>query len=139
MIKTVMKCIKDNFFMRLIKSNTGVSSKNFFLVCVTLIGLALLGVLMAGFIVDMVYNHTITVSMSEAAGFIGAISALFATAGLTKVSSEWSENKYLYNTNNTQNNQSTGYAKTADKVCNDPNSQRCEGDEEDVPICNEDE
>ena len=27
-----MKAVKDNFFMKLIKSNTGVSSKNFFLV-----------------------------------------------------------------------------------------------------------
>ena len=57
-----MKAVKDNFFMKLIKSNTGVSSKNFFLVCTTLIGLILLAVLIGGIIVDIIYHQTITIS-----------------------------------------------------------------------------
>lgn len=115
-----MKAVKDNFFMKLIKSNTGVSSKNFFLVCTTIVGMVLLAVLIAGMIVDVVFNHTITISMSEAAAFIGAIASLFAAAGLTKAGSEWSENKYIYNTHRTH-------------------SQKTEEDDEEVPIPDEEE
>ena len=116
----IMKAVKDNFFMKLIKSNTGVSSKNFFLVCTTLIGLVLLGVLIGGMVVDIIFNHTITISMSEAAYFIGAVGSLFAAAGLTKAGSEWSENKYIYNTHRNH-------------------SQKTDEDEEDVPIPDEEE
>ena len=90
-----MKAKKAGLFRNLIKSNSGVSSKNFFLVCVTLIGIFMLSILAAGFIVDIVYNHTITVSMSDAAYFIGAIGTLFASAGITKAWSDSSTNKYL--------------------------------------------
>lgn len=114
----VMSAIKKSFFMKLISSNTGVSSKNFFLVCTTIIGMVLLGVLIAGMIVDIIFQHTITVSMSEAAGFIGAVASLFAAAGLTKAGSEWSENKYIYNTSH-------------------KNTQTCEGDDEEVPLPDE--
>ena len=114
----IMSDAKKSFFMKLISSNTGVSSKNFFLVCTTIIGMILLGVLIAGMIVDIIFQHTITVSMSEAAGFIGAVASLFAAAGLTKAGSEWSENKYIYNTSH-------------------KNTQTCEGDDEEVPIPNE--
>ena len=116
----IMSAVKDSFFMKLIKSNTGVSSKNFFLVCTTLVGMVLLGVLIAGMIVDVVFNHTITISMSEAAAFIGAIASLFAAAGLTKAGSEWSENKFIYNTHRTH-------------------SQRTDDDDEDIPIPDEEE
>lgn len=116
----IMKAVKESFFMKLIKSNTGVSSKNFFLVCTTIIGTLLLLVLIGGMVVDIVFQHTITISMGEAAGFIGAVAGLFGAAGLTKAGSEWSENKFLYNTSN--------------KVNDDSNSQQCEDDEEDIPI-----
>lgn len=119
-INGIMKKAKKTFFMKLIQSNTGVSSKNFFLVCTTIIGMTLLGVLIGGMIVDIIFHHTITISMNEAAGFIGAVAALFGAAGLTKAGSEWSENKYIYNTNKNH-------------------SQKCEGDEEDVPIPDEEE
>lgn len=115
-----MKTVKDNFFMKLIKSNTGVSSKNFFLVCTTIVGMVLLAVLIAGMIVDVIFNHTITISMSEAAYFIGAVGSLFAAAGLTKAGSEWSENKYIYNTHRNH-------------------SQKTEEDDEEVPIPDEEE
>ena len=116
----IMKAVKDNFFMKLIKSNTGVSSKNFFLVCTTIVGMILLAVLIGGMIVDIVFQHTITISMSEAAAFIGAVASLFAAAGLTKAGSEWSENKYIYNTHKTH-------------------SQKTEEDDEDIPIPDEEE
>ena len=84
-----------NFFYKLIKSNSGVSSKNFFLVVTTIIGTLLLAVLIAGFIVDMIFSHTITVDMNGAAMYIGAIASLFASAGITKAWSDSSTNKYL--------------------------------------------
>ena len=114
----IMSVVKKSFFMKLISSNTGVSSKNFFLVCTTIIGMILLGVLIAGMIVDIIFQHTITISMAEAAGFIGAVASLFAAAGLTKAGSECSENKYIYNTSH-------------------KNTQTCEGDDEEIPIPNE--
>lgn len=115
----IMKAVKDNFFMKLIKSNTGVSSKNFFLVCTTIVGMIMLAVLIGGMIVDIIFQHTITISMSEAAAFIGAVASLFAAAGLTKAGSEWSENKYIYNTHVNH-------------------TQRTEDDDEDIPIPEED-
>lgn len=121
MIKNfVMKVVKDSFFMKLIKSNTGVSSKNFFLVCTTLVGMILLGVLIAGMIVDIIFQHTITIEMGDAAAFIGAVASLFAAAGLTKAGSEWSENKFIYNTHRNH-------------------SQKLEDEDEDIPIPDEEE
>lgn len=92
---TIMKIQKKNFFYKLVKSNSGVSSKNFFLVVTTIIGTFLLAVLVGGFIVDIIFNHTITVDMNGAAVFIGAVASLFASAGITKAWSDSSTNKYL--------------------------------------------
>ena len=94
-INTIMKQEKKNFFYKLVRSNSGVSSKNFFLVCTTIVGVFMLVVLVAGFIVDMVYNHTITIDMNGAAIYIGAVASLFASAGITKAWSDASANKYL--------------------------------------------
>ena len=114
-----MEKLKESFMMRLIKNNTGVSAKNFFLVCTTIIGMLLLSVVIAGIIVDIIFNHTITIDMSNIAAFIGAVASLFAAAGLTKAGSEWSENKFIYNTSN-------------------QHSQKCDNeDDEEVPIPDE--
>lgn len=86
---------KVSLFRNLIKSNSGVSSKNFFLVSVTIVGIFMLSILAAGFIVDIAFHHTITISMGEASYFIGAIGTLFASAGITKAWSDSSTNKYL--------------------------------------------
>lgn len=89
------KTKKTSLFRNLIRSNSGVSSKNFFLVTTTIIGSFLLLVLISGFIVDMIFSHTITIDMNGAAIFIGAIGSLFASAGITKAWSDSSANKYL--------------------------------------------
>ena len=95
-IEEMAKKTKDrSFFYKLVKSNSGVSSKNFFLVVTTIIGTLLLAVIVGGFIVDIVYNHKITNDMNGAAVFIGAIASLFASAGITKAWSDSSTNKYL--------------------------------------------
>jgi TM2 domain-containing membrane protein YozV len=51
--------VRDNFFSRLIKNNTGVSSKNFFLVSVTIIGLILLIIPAIVLLIEVFYRHTI--------------------------------------------------------------------------------
>lgn len=81
------------FFANLIKSNTGVSSKSFFLVNVTLIGLLLLLVLVVILLVEVFYNHTIQTDLTGMAAYIGAVASIFASAGVTKAWSEKYEKK----------------------------------------------
>ena len=72
----------------LIKTNTGVSSKSFFLVVVTIIGCLLLLVPAFTLSIEAIFMHTITTDLTGMAAYIGAVASLFATAGLTKA---WSE------------------------------------------------
>lgn len=78
----------EGFLEKLIKSNSGISSKNFFLVTVTIIGCLLLLVPGVTMIIEVVFTHTITTNLSGMAAYIGAVASLFATAGITKA---WSE------------------------------------------------
>lgn len=73
---------------KLIQNNTGVSSKNFFLVAVTIIGLVLLIVPAAILLIEVICNHTIHTDLNGLAAYIGAVAGLFASAGITKA---WSE------------------------------------------------
>ena len=82
-----------NYFNKLINNNTGVSSKNFFLVAVTIIGLILLLVPAVILLVEVFTNHTIATNLNGLAAYIGAVASLFATAGLTKAWSEKYERK----------------------------------------------
>lgn len=77
-----------NYFAKLIRNNTGVSSKNFFLIAVTIIGLILLLIPAVVLIVEVIYNHTIQTDLTGIAAYIGSVASLFATAGWTKA---WSE------------------------------------------------
>lgn len=77
----------------LIKNNTGVSSKNFFLVSTTLIGLLLLIVPVVILIIEVVCNHTVQTDLNGLAAYIGAVAGVFATAGITKAWSEKYERK----------------------------------------------
>ena len=84
---------KMNYINRLISNNTGVSSKNFFLVAVTLIGLLLLLVPVVILIVEVITNHTIHTDLNGLAAYIGAVAGVFASAGITKAWSEKYEHK----------------------------------------------
>lgn len=77
-----------SWFARLIRNNSGISSKNFFLVVVTLIGCILLLVPAVILMIESISNKTITTDLNGLAAYIGAVASLFATAGLTKA---WSE------------------------------------------------
>ena len=76
------------WFSKLIKNNSGVSSKSFFLVLVTIIGCILLLVPPITLGVEVFFTHTISTDLTGMAAYIGAVASLFATAGLTKA---WSE------------------------------------------------
>lgn len=77
-----------NFLRKLISNNSGVSSKNFFLVLVTLIGCLLLLVPAFALTFEVILNSTINTNLDGFAAYIGAVAGLFATAGITKA---WSE------------------------------------------------
>lgn len=77
-----------NYFGKLIRNNSGISSKNFFLVVVTVIGCILLIVPAFTLTFEVIINGTITTSLDGFAAYIGAVAGLFATAGITKA---WSE------------------------------------------------
>ena len=81
------------YLSNLIKNNTGISSKNFFLVSITIIGLILLIVPVIILIVEVLYNHTIKTDLNGMAAYIGAVAAIFTSAGITKAWSEKYERK----------------------------------------------
>ena len=81
------------YLSNLIKNNTGISSKNFFLVSVTIVGLILLIVPVVVLIVEVFYNHTIRTDLNGLAAYIGAVAAIFTSAGITKAWSEKYERK----------------------------------------------
>lgn len=81
------------FIIKLIENNTGISSKNFFLVIITIIGLILLIIPAIILIIDMVYNKRITTDLNGLASYIGSVAGVFAAAGITKAWSEKYERK----------------------------------------------
>ena len=89
------------WFKKLIRNNTGVSSKNFFLIVVTLIGCLLLLVPAFTLCIEAFYMHTIATDLTGVAAYIGAVASLFATAGWTKA---WSEKFESQNGTFTPNN-----------------------------------
>lgn len=82
-----------NYLAQLIKANSGVSSKAFFLVAVTIIGCTLLIVVGFTLVWEVVTQGTITTDLTGLSAFVAAIASLFATAGVTKAWSEASEAK----------------------------------------------
>lgn len=75
-------------FTNLINNNTGVSSKNFFLIAITLIGAVLLAMVIISIVVDLIRNGTVTMSWADMGMFVGSVSTMFCAAGITKA---WSE------------------------------------------------
>ena len=107
-------------FTNLINNNTGVSSKNFFLIAITLIGAVLLAMVIISIIVDLIHNGTVTMSWADMGMFVGSVSSMFCAAGITKA---WSE-KYeripgpdgiLGNEDDVYIKKSSGYEYTEEK------------------------
>lgn len=83
-----------NYLNKLISNNTGVSSKNFFLVVITFIGCLLLLVPVFALTIEAIFMHTIATDLSAMAAYIGSVASLFATAGITKAWSEKYEKRH---------------------------------------------
>lgn len=90
----------EGLLSKLIRSNSGISSKNFFLVAVTLIGCILLLVPGVTLIIEVIFTHTIATDLTGMAAYIGAVATLFASAGITKA---WSEKFERRNEQNHEN------------------------------------
>ena len=76
------------YLNKLIVSNSGVSSKSFFLVVVTIIGCFLLIIPGVAILIEVICNHTVATDLNGLAAYIGSVAGVFASAGITKA---WSE------------------------------------------------
>lgn len=85
---------KEGFMQKLIKSDTNVSMMNFFLLATLAVGVLLLFIPAIGIIVDIIYNHTITVNMSDISSYIIAVAGIFAAGGLSSAWTEFAYSKY---------------------------------------------
>ena len=83
------------WLLKLIQNNTGISSKNFFLVAVTLIGLLLLLVPVVVLLVEVFATNTIHTDLNGLAAYIASVAAIFTSAGITKAWSEKYENNVV--------------------------------------------
>lgn len=88
----------SQYLAKLIQTNSGASSKAFFLVSVTIIGCLLLLVVEFVLLYEVLTTNTIHTDLMGLAAVIGAIGSLFATAGITKAFGERNE------TNNNNSN-----------------------------------
>lgn len=84
----------ETFFDKLIKEDTNVSMINFFLMATLCVGVILLFVPVVGICVDVWYNHTITINMSDMAVYIGAVAGIFTAGGITSAWTEYSYSKF---------------------------------------------
>ena len=85
---------KESYFDKLIKEDTNVSMMNFFLMATLGIGTILLFVPVVGMFVDIWFNHTMTINLSDMAVYIGAVAGIFAAGGLSSSWTEWAYSKY---------------------------------------------
>lgn len=90
-IKGLTDFIKMKWFGDLITNNNGKSSKSWFLVVVTLVGIGLLVIPGIILILEAYYNHTIATDLNGLAAYIAAVSTMFVTVGATKVLGERNE------------------------------------------------
>ena len=87
----------ESFLTNLVKDDNNFSTVNFFLVSVTIVGIALLIVPIIAMCVDVYFNHTITINLSDMAAYIVAVAGIFGAAGLTNAWTEYSYQRYNKN------------------------------------------
>ena len=88
---------KDSFLTNLVKDDNNFSTVNFFLVAATIVGIALLIVPIIAMCVDVYFNHTITINLSDMGAYIVAVAGIFGAAGLTNAWTEYSYQRYNKN------------------------------------------
>lgn len=102
---------KASWFAQLIdKDNRKVSCMNVFTIIVTLVGVVLLLMPIIAIIVELIFNHTVTMSWSDIAAFIGAVAAMFTSVGFAKAWNNYNESKFgkpEHDDNNSEDEQDT--------------------------------
>ena len=88
---------REGFWTNLVKDDNNFSTVNFFLVAATIVGIALLIVPIFAMCVDVYFNHTITINLSDMAAYIVAVAGIFGAAGLTNAWTEYSYQRYNKN------------------------------------------
>jgi hypothetical protein len=85
---------QDSFWTKLVKEDTNVSVMNFFLMATLAVGVLLLFVPVVAMAVDVWFNHTLTINMSDLGMYIGAVAGIFAAGGLSSAWTEFAYSKY---------------------------------------------
>ena len=85
---------QDGFWTKLVKEDTNVSVMNFFLMATLGVGVLLLFIPVVAMVVDLCYNHTLTINMSDLGMYIGAVAGIFAAGGLSSAWTEFAYSKY---------------------------------------------
>ena len=102
---------KFSFFRKLVENNTGVSSKNFFLVCVTIIGCLTILVFDIAILIEVIRTNTINTDLMGVAACFTAIASGFIGAGFAKVrgdKNEYEHDRYMnYNSDSENNDEET--------------------------------
>ena len=106
MIDKILKCItfgiykgkdklmKKGFFKRALdKNDTSIALSSTIVLLLMGVGVLLLLVPMFILIIEAWFNHTITTDLNGMAAYIGAVTAIFVTAGSIKVGIHWSDGK----------------------------------------------
>ena len=86
--------MKKGFFKRALdKNDTSVALSSIIVLLLMCVGVLLLLVPMFILCIEAWYNHTITTDLNGLAAYIGAVTAIFVTAGSIKVGIHWSDGK----------------------------------------------
>ena len=85
---------QDGFWTKLVKEDTNVSVMNFFLMATLAVGVLLLFIPVVAMVVDLWYNHTLTINMSDLGMYIGSVAGIFAAGGLSSAWTEFAYSKY---------------------------------------------
>ena len=89
-----MKKKKENYFIRATKEDNNINPIYLFLLIVLCVGIILLIVPVIGMLVDIFYNHTITINLSDMALYVGAVAAMFTGSGAAGAITEYSYSKF---------------------------------------------
>lgn len=84
----------DNFFVKATKEGNNINPMYVYLLLVGAIGVMLLFVPVIGMLVDIWYNHTMTINLSDMAVYIGAVAGLFISGGIPAAVAEYSYSKF---------------------------------------------
>ena len=109
----------ESFLTNLVKDDNNFSTVNFFLVSVTIVGIALLIVPIIAMCVDVYFNHTITINLSDMGAYIVAVAGIFGAAGLTNAWTEYSYQRYNKNIFSEQVDCNTENESTSTEMNND--------------------